>query len=75
MRDDGLMDIPDDGDRAGWYRYGPAPGSGAGSVVIAGHVDTKEGFGAMAALREVPLGSVVEVEMSEGDLNATEPSG
>jgi len=66
VRDDGLMEIPDDGDRAGWYRYGPAPGSGAGSVVLAGHVDTNEGLGAMAALREVDLGAVVTVEMADG---------
>lgn len=66
VRDDGLMEIPDDGDRAGWYRYGPAPGAGKGSVVLAGHVDTKEGLGAMAALREVNVGAIVTVEMADG---------
>lgn len=66
VRDDGLMEIPDDGDRAGWYRYGPAPGSGEGSVVLAGHVDTKEGLGVMAALRDVELGALVRVDMSDG---------
>ncbi len=66
VRDDGLMQIPDDGDRAGWYRYGPAPGVGKGSVVLAGHVDTKEGPGAMAALRDVDLGALVSVDMADG---------
>ncbi len=66
VRGDGLMEVPDDGDRTGWYRYGATPGGDAGSVVIAGHVDTEEGLGAMAALREVPLETIVHVEMSNG---------
>lgn len=66
VRDDGLMEIPDDGDRAGWYRYGPTPGDDEGSAVLAGHVDTQEGLGAMAALMEVPLDAEVEVEMDDG---------
>ncbi|MGB3185127.1 MAG: class F sortase [Ornithinimicrobium sp.] len=72
---DGLMEIPDDGDRTGWYRYGSSPGGGQGSVVIAGHVDTKAGLGAMAALREVPLKTVVQVEMSDGEVREYEIVG
>ncbi len=68
VRDDGLMEIPDDGDRAGWYRYGPAPGDDEGSAVLAGHVDTQEGLGAMAALMDVPLDAEVEVEMDDGSV-------
>ncbi len=75
VRDDGLMEIPDDGDRAGWYRYGATPGSDVGSAVLAGHVDTAEGLGAMAALREVSLGALVEVEMSDGSLLTYEVQG
>ncbi|MGB5952456.1 MAG: class F sortase, partial [Ornithinimicrobium sp.] len=75
VRDDGLMEIPDDGERVGWYRFGAAPGSGTGSVVIAGHVDTAEGLGAMAALREVPVGALVEVQMSDGVLREYEIVG
>ncbi len=75
VRSDGLMEIPDDGDRAGWYRYGAAPGEGSGSVVLAGHVDTDEGLGAMAALREVPLDAVVKVELEDGSVHAYEVVG
>ena len=32
---DGTMTIPEDGDRAGWYRYSPAPADSAGAVVAA----------------------------------------
>lgn len=66
VRADGLMQIPDDGDRVGWYEFGPTPGAGQGSSVLAGHVDTDEGLGAMAALREVQLGALVQVGMSDG---------
>ncbi len=75
VRDDGLMEIPDDGARAAWYRYGPNAGSGSGSVVLAGHVDTDEGLGAMAALREVSVGAEVEVEMSDGSVLTYEVRG
>lgn len=68
VRDDGLMEIPDDGDRAGWYRYGPTPGDEEGSAVLAGHVDTQEGLGAMAALMDVPMDAEVEVEMDDGSV-------
>ncbi|MCE0488398.1 class F sortase [Ornithinimicrobium sediminis] len=69
VRDDGLMEIPDDGDRAGWYRYGPTPGDDEGSAVLAGHVDTQEGLGAMAALMDVGMDAEVEVEMDDGTVH------
>ncbi len=75
VRDDGLMEIPDDGARAAWYRYGANAGSGSGSVVLAGHVDTEEGLGAMAALREVSVGAEVEVEMNDGSVLTYEVRG
>ncbi|MGB7449277.1 MAG: class F sortase [Ornithinimicrobium sp.] len=75
VRRDGLMRIPDDGDRAGWYRYGATPGEGAGSVVLAGHVDTDEGLGAMAALREVDKGARIEVELRDGTVATYEVVG
>ncbi len=34
--------------------------------MLAGHVDSKEGLGAMAALREVDLGALVTVDMADG---------
>lgn len=75
VRADGLMQIPDDGSRVGWYRHGPAAGDAVGSVVLAGHVDTDEGLGVMAALREVPLKSRVEVELADGSVVAYEVVG
>lgn len=66
LAEDGQMEIPDAGDRAGWYRYGPAPGSEEGSVVIASHVDTRSGPGAFLALGRVQEGAAVEVELEDG---------
>ena len=63
---DGQMEIPDDADRAGWYRHGPAPGDAKGSVVMAAHVDSKAGPGAFLALTEVAEGDEVVVVLADG---------
>ncbi len=66
VRDDGQMAIPDDVGRVGWYRFGPAPGSG-GATVLAGHVDDREqGLGELAALREAEVGTEVLVTDATG---------
>lgn len=58
----GDMELPQSPDVAGWYRYGPAPGSEAGAAVIAAHVDTpKEGVGPLAVLDELEPGTEVVV--------------
>jgi sortase (surface protein transpeptidase) len=75
VRRDGLMQIPDDGRRAGWYRFGAAPGQGTGSVVLAGHVDTDQGLGAMAALRRVERGARIEVELGDGSVETYQVTG
>ncbi len=68
---DGLMTIPEDVDRVGWYRFGPAPGSPAGSVVIAGHVDdARQGLGAMSALDGAEVGQQVTVTDAAGGTTA-----
>jgi sortase (surface protein transpeptidase) len=60
------MAIPDDVDRAGWYRFGPAPGAD-GSAVIAGHVDDREqGLGVLEPLREAAVGTEVVVTDAAG---------
>jgi hypothetical protein len=66
VQQDGQMTLPDDVDRVGWYRFGPAPGAD-GSAVIAGHVDDREqGLGALAPLREAEVGDEVVVTDSAG---------
>ncbi|MGY4645545.1 class F sortase [Cellulomonas sp. URHB0016] len=65
--DDGEMEIPEDADRAGWYRFGPAPGDAAGATVLAAHVDSRRtGIGPMARLREVEVGTTLTVTTADG---------
>ncbi|MBA9001779.1 sortase domain-containing protein [Thermomonospora cellulosilytica] len=52
-------------DRAGWYRYGAAPGS-AGSAVIAGHADSAAGPAVFARLGELRPGDEVVVLRRDG---------
>jgi hypothetical protein len=64
---DGAMTLPEDVDRVGWYRFGPAPGDDEGTAVLAGHVDDAEqGLGALAPLREAEVGDEVRVTDATG---------
>jgi LPXTG-site transpeptidase (sortase) family protein len=67
VQDDGEMEIPEDADRAGWYRFGPAPSDAEGATVMAGHVDSRRtGIGQFARLRDVAVGSTVTVTTVDG---------
>ncbi|MGY1624598.1 class F sortase [Geodermatophilus sp. SYSU D00965] len=69
VRDDGQVQLPDDVDRVGWYRFGPVPG-GDGAAVLAGHVDDREqGLGALAPLREAEVGDEVRVTGAAGEVS------
>ncbi|MGW3376342.1 class F sortase [Streptomyces hydrogenans] len=58
----GGAQVPADPGRAGWYRFGPAPGARAGSAVLMGHVDSRSGdLGEFAALAGVRAGDAVLV--------------
>jgi hypothetical protein len=64
---DGAMTLPDDVDRVGWYRFGPAPGE-PGSAVIAGHVDDEtQGLGVLAPLRGAEVGDRISVTDADGE--------
>jgi hypothetical protein len=63
----GAMALPEDVDRVGWYRFGPAPGADEGTAVLAGHVDdADQGLGALAPLRGVEAGAEVQVTDASG---------
>ncbi|MFB9466262.1 class F sortase [Streptomyces cinereospinus] len=58
----GSVAVPADPSVAGWYRFGPAPGSTEGSAVLVGHVDGDTGaLGEFAALYDVRPGDRIEV--------------
>lgn len=67
----GEMRLPPDPRMLGWYRFGPAPGSGTGSAVVAGHVDSRRhGIGPLARLAGVAPGDTVQV-VSASDQRTT----
>ncbi len=67
--DRGDMAVPEDVGTVGWYRFGPPPGSAAGSSVLSGHVDDRvQGRGAFYRLSDLATGDPVEVELVDGTL-------
>ncbi|GAB2907753.1 class F sortase [Streptomyces heilongjiangensis] len=63
---DGSAEIPEDPQKVGWYRFGPAPGAPSGSAVMVGHVDSRTGdLGAFAALFDVRAGDEVTVRRTD----------
>jgi hypothetical protein len=64
---DGFMELPADVAVAGWYRFGPDPLSGAGTTVIAAHVDSaRYGLGPFARLEGLPAGTEIVVTVDTG---------
>lgn len=70
VEEDGQMEVPPHAERAGWYRFGPAPGDPAGAAVIAAHVDSiaSEGLGPFARLRDLDPGDPVDVTLADGSV-------
>lgn len=62
VTEEGALAVPSDPAVAGWYRFGPVPGSTHGSSVLVGHVDSDTGaLGEFASLYDVKPGNRVEV--------------
>jgi sortase (surface protein transpeptidase) len=65
--DNGRMEIPRDVSTVGWYRFGPAPGSPAGSAVLSGHVDDyRQGVGVFGRIGDLAPGDIVKVFDASG---------
>jgi sortase (surface protein transpeptidase) len=63
---DGQVDLPDDGDVVGWYKFGPRPGDD-GSAVLVAHRDTLEaGPGVLFDLPLVGPGDRIQVGLADG---------
>lgn len=63
---DGVLDPPEDVSRVGWWSPGARP-AGPGSTVLTAHVDSKvQGPGVFSNLRNVEMGSEVEVTTQGG---------
>ncbi len=60
--DQGVLAVPGDIHRAGWWTGGARAGDPYGGVVVAGHVDSaRAGIGPMAELVDVRVGALVEL--------------
>jgi Sortase domain len=63
----GGLDLPADPDRLGWWVGGAVPGAATGSVVLAGHIDTRrQGAGVMASVVRLPIGAPLQVDDGAG---------
>ena len=63
----GDMDVPEQVDVVGWYKFGPAPGAMTGSAVLSGHIDSaQQGLGAFSALVKVKSGDSITVTDASG---------
>ncbi|MEV4443433.1 class F sortase, partial [Streptomyces sp. NPDC049577] len=66
-RPDGTLEVPAPPDTVGWWALGGRPGAARGTVLLAGHVDSRDrGLGAFAALYDVPLGAHAVVTGADG---------
>lgn len=67
VKADGVLDVPEDPQRIGWWTGGAMPGEPFGAMVLAGHVDSRElGLGVLAELRDVEVGDVITVSNGAG---------
>lgn len=64
---DGSMHVPRDPGTVGWYSRGARPGATRGSMVMAGHVNSRsQGKGLLAGLRKTKIGDVILVRVPDG---------
>ena len=63
----GQMEVPGDVDEVGWYRHGPGFDDTSGSIVLAGHVDSRtQGRGAFFTLQDLAPGDEVRLDAGDG---------
>jgi len=64
---DGSLTLPEEPTTVGWWSPGALPGSGSGSVVLAGHVDSRvAGLGTFAVLHELGVGERITLRDNDG---------
>ncbi|MBC7267234.1 MAG: class F sortase [Streptomyces sp.] len=70
-RSDGSLALPGDVRAAGWWPLGAGTGAAHGTLLIAGHVDTRQdGLGPFAALHALPMGARIEVTGADNAVRA-----
>ncbi|MCP9945788.1 class F sortase [Streptomyces somaliensis] len=65
--EDGVLDLPASPSRLGWWALGARPGATAGTLLLAGHLDSaEEGPGPFEALHSLPIGALAHVAAADG---------
>ncbi|MEU5362676.1 class F sortase [Streptomyces sp. NPDC005925] len=66
-RGDGALDLPDDARSGAWWALGAPAGAERGTVLVAGHVDTRRaGLGVFAALHGLRVGAKIDLIGANG---------
>lgn len=63
---DGELQVPEDGNRLGWWTGSVVAGSPAGSTVVDGHIDTPQGRGVFYHLKDVQADDRIVVTVAGG---------
>jgi hypothetical protein len=72
LHDDGTFAVPELPSQLGWWTGGALAGDPFGSMVIAGHVDSRTyGLGALSGLDRIKRGAVIEVRSGSRKLRYT----
>lgn len=72
----GILDIPKNIQRVGWWKDGAAPGDDKGAILLAGHVDSaKDGGGAFYPLKSARRGDIVKVLSDDGKTRSYRVTG
>ncbi|MFD3400121.1 class F sortase [Kribbella sp. NPDC058693] len=68
---DGQMALPPNPATIGWYRFGPSTTDDRGSVVLGGHIDSKQyGVGPLARLRRLHPGDMAVIRLSNNSVTS-----
>jgi sortase (surface protein transpeptidase) len=63
----GVLGVPRDIARAGWWKDGMAPGARTGAILVSGHVDSAtEGAGAFFSLHRAKAGDQIDLRTASG---------
>ncbi len=65
---DGVLGVPADAARLGWWAAGAPPGADQGTVTIDGHVDTVSGPGSLFRLTSLRVGDPITVRTTHGQV-------
>ncbi len=64
LASDGTIEVPDNYEEVGWYRFGPTPGE-LGPAVVLGHVDSEDGPAVFFSLGQLTAGDEILITRAD----------